>query len=125
MRQKVLSSAYLRAFKDPFPPARQAGILAMAATHNFFTLRESATRLLPALCSMTMDPDKGCRDQVGIHVRSKSASSEEITHHKGCYKSKIQPGHNSKIKSGSNITNPICFEIFFIFKVLCLKLDQV
>jgi SCY1-like protein 1 len=50
--------------KDPFPPARQAGIVAMAATHNFFTLREGATRLLPALCSMTLDPEKMVRDQV-------------------------------------------------------------
>lgn len=64
MRQKVLSSAYLRALKDPFPPARQAAILAMAATHNFFTLRESASRLLPALCNMSMDPEKIVRDQV-------------------------------------------------------------
>ena len=66
VRQKVLSSAYLRALKDPFPPARQAGILAMAATHNFFTLQESAQRLLPALCSMSLDPEKSVRDQVRI-----------------------------------------------------------
>lgn len=66
MRQKVLCSAYLRAMKDPFPPARQAGIVAMAATHNFFTLKESATRLLPALCIATLDPDKTVRDQVSV-----------------------------------------------------------
>ena len=66
MRQKVLSSAYLRSLKDPFPPARQAGILAMAATHNFFTLQESAQRLLPALCHMTLDPEKSVREPVSI-----------------------------------------------------------
>lgn len=64
VRQRVLTSAYVRAMKDPFPQARQAGILAMAATHNYFTLQESAHRLLPALCALTMDPDKGVRDQV-------------------------------------------------------------
>lgn len=64
MRQKVLSSAYLRAVKDPFPPARQAGILAMSATHNYFTLADIAYRLLPALALLTIDPDKGVRDQV-------------------------------------------------------------
>ena len=64
MRQKVLISAYLRAMKDPFPPARQAGILAMAASHNYFTLEESAHRLIPALASVTVDPDKSVRDQV-------------------------------------------------------------
>ena len=49
--------------KDPFPPARQAGVLAAAASHQYFTLQESASRLLPALCSMTMDPEKTVRDQ--------------------------------------------------------------
>ncbi len=64
MRQKILTSAYLRAMKDPFPPARQAGIIAMAATHNFFTLKEASGRLLPSLCGMALDPDKNVRDQV-------------------------------------------------------------
>ena len=64
VRQKVLSSAFMRAIKDPFPPARQAGVLAMAATHNLFTLQEASMRLLPALCMLTMDPEKGVRDQV-------------------------------------------------------------
>ena len=64
----MLASAYMRAMKDPFPPARQAGILAMAATHNYFTLAESAQKLLPALCSLTTDPDKGVRDQACSHL---------------------------------------------------------
>lgn len=64
MRQKIICSAFLRALKDPFPPARQAGILAMAATQNYYSLSEVATRLLPALSVMTMDPDKGVREQV-------------------------------------------------------------
>jgi len=63
VRQRVLASAYMRAMKDPFPPARQAGILAMAATHNYFTLADSAQKLLPALCCLTTDADKGVRDQ--------------------------------------------------------------
>lgn len=63
VRQKMISSAFLRALKDPFPPARQAGVLGMAATQNFFTLNEIAQRLLPAMCSMTRDPEKGVRDQ--------------------------------------------------------------
>jgi len=58
----------MRAMKDPFPPARQAGILAMAATHNYFTLADSAQKLLPALCLLTTDPDKGVRDQASCHL---------------------------------------------------------
>ncbi|KAK2145585.1 hypothetical protein LSH36_670g00043 [Paralvinella palmiformis] len=85
MRQKVLCSAYLRAMKDPFPPARQAGIVAMAATHNFFTLKESATRLLPALCIATLDPDKTVRDQAFKAIKcflgklEKASENPEIT----------------------------------------------
>ncbi|CAH1793037.1 unnamed protein product [Owenia fusiformis] len=69
MRQKVLISAFLRAIKDPFPPARQAGVLAMASTHNYYTLKESCMRLLPALCSLTMDPEKIVRDQAFNCIR--------------------------------------------------------
>ena len=64
IRQKILCSAFLRSLKDPFPPARQGGVLAMAATQNLYSLKEVATRLLPALCCMTMDTEKGVRDQV-------------------------------------------------------------
>ena len=56
----------MRALKDPFPPARQAGILAMAATQNFYHMNELASRLLPSLCSMTRDPEKIVRDQVSL-----------------------------------------------------------
>ncbi len=54
----------MRAMKDPFPPARQAGILGIASTQNFYQLNEVALRLLPALCAVTRDSDKGVRDQV-------------------------------------------------------------
>lgn len=64
IRQKILISAFLRALKDPFPPARQAGILAMAATQNYYHMAEVANRLLPALCTMTRDVEKTVRDQV-------------------------------------------------------------
>ncbi|CAD5118705.1 DgyrCDS7387 [Dimorphilus gyrociliatus] len=62
-RQKILISAYTRALKDPFPPARQAGVLAIAASHHLFTLAESAHRLLPCLSPLTLDLDKNVRDQ--------------------------------------------------------------
>ena len=53
----------MRALKDPFPPARQAGILAMAATQHFYHMNEIGNRLLPSLCPMTRDPEKSVRDQ--------------------------------------------------------------
>ena len=79
----MISSAFLRALKDPFPPARQAGVLGMAATQNFFTLNEIAQRLLPAMCSMTRDPEKGVRDQVE-NISLKSIYSETCLIHHVC-----------------------------------------
>ncbi|XP_014787846.1 N-terminal kinase-like protein isoform X1 [Octopus bimaculoides] len=63
IRQKIICSAFLRALKDPFPPARQAGILAMAATQNYYSLSEIAMRLIPALSVLTLDSNKSVRDQ--------------------------------------------------------------
>ncbi|VVC89636.1 unnamed protein product, partial [Leptidea sinapis] len=42
IRQKVLVSAFVRATRDAFPPARQAGVLALAATQQYFLLAEVA-----------------------------------------------------------------------------------
>ena len=65
-QQKVLASAFLRSLKDPFPPARCAGIRAMADTHSYYLTSDVAMRLLPALCTMTVDGDKTVRDQVHL-----------------------------------------------------------
>lgn len=62
IRQRVLVSAFLRAMRDTFPPTRQAGILALAATQQYFLLSEVANRILPALCPLALDPDKSVRD---------------------------------------------------------------
>lgn len=63
-RQRVLISAFCRATKDPFPASRAAGVLGFAATHHYFSMVESANRILPTLCTLTVDPDKNVRDQV-------------------------------------------------------------
>lgn len=64
MRQRVLISAFSRATKDPFPASRAAGVLGFAATHQYYSVSESAVRILPTLCTLTVDPDKNVRDQV-------------------------------------------------------------
>lgn len=60
-RQKVLSSAFVRAMKDPFPPARTAGVLSMLATQGYYSVNDCALRVLPTLCTLTVDPDQGVR----------------------------------------------------------------
>ncbi|GFX28043.1 n-terminal kinase-like protein [Trichonephila clavipes] len=61
-RKKVLISAFVRALRDPFPPARTAAILALAATEHYYSIQDCATKILPALCHFTVDPEKSIRD---------------------------------------------------------------
>jgi SCY1-like protein 1 len=62
-RDKVLISALTRSLKDPFSPARSAGIGALAETISYYSAQDTATRILPALCHMTVDQEKSVRDQ--------------------------------------------------------------
>ena len=56
IRQKVLPSAYTRALRDPFPPARQATLLAMQASVQYFPLQVCVwphSRLYITKCAYT------------------------------------------------------------------------
>ncbi|MCI4380152.1 hypothetical protein PGIGA_G00236590 [Pangasianodon gigas] len=70
MRQRVLTSAFSRATKDPFPASRAAGVLGFAATHHYYSVSECAMRVLPTLCPLTVDPDKNVRDQAFKAIKS-------------------------------------------------------
>ncbi|KAG5263467.1 hypothetical protein AALO_G00265150 [Alosa alosa] len=78
-RQRVLISAFCRATKDPFPASRAAGVLGFAATHNYFSLVESAGRILPTLCTLTVDPDKNVRDQAFKAIKSFLSKLETVS----------------------------------------------
>lgn len=64
VRQKCLISAFTRAMRDPFPPARIAGVMALAATQQYYPLQDVASKVLPNLCHLTLDPEKNVRDAV-------------------------------------------------------------
>ncbi|XP_064182218.1 N-terminal kinase-like protein isoform X2 [Anguilla rostrata] len=78
-RQRVLISAFSRATKDPFPASRAAGVLGFAATHNYYSMAESAARVLPTLCTLTMDPDKSVRDQAFKAIKSFLTKLEAVS----------------------------------------------
>nr|CAI5858080.1 unnamed protein product [Callosobruchus analis] len=79
IRQKVLISAFVRAMRDPFPPARNAGVLAMAATQQYYLLTEVSSRILPALCQLTMDPEKSVRDSVFRTIKGFLGKLEKVS----------------------------------------------
>ncbi|KAA0709551.1 N-terminal kinase-like protein SCY1-like protein 1 [Triplophysa tibetana] len=79
MRQRVLISAFSRASKDPFPASRAAGVLGFAATHQYYSVTESAARILPTLCTLTVDPDKNVRDQAFKAIKSFLSKLETVS----------------------------------------------
>jgi len=62
-RAKVLSAAFSRSLRDPFVHARNAALMALAATADIFSEDDCATRMLPAICPSLVDKEKMIRDQ--------------------------------------------------------------
>ena len=57
-RQKVLVAAFARSLRDPFVHARNAALLALAATSDLFNDDDCASKILPALCPSLIDREK-------------------------------------------------------------------
>ncbi|KAH6926553.1 hypothetical protein HPB50_019760 [Hyalomma asiaticum] len=79
VRQKVLIVAFTRAMRDPFHPSRMAAILALSATQGYFTLKDCATKVLPALCALTMDPEKTVRDHAFRAIKGFLGKLEKVS----------------------------------------------
>lgn len=63
-RKRVLINAFtVRALRDTFAPARGAGIMALCATSSNYDINEIATRILPNVVVLTIDPDSDVRSK--------------------------------------------------------------
>ena len=62
-RSKVLVAAFSRSLRDPFVHARNAALLALGVTSEFFSEDDCAGKILPALCPCLVDKEKLVRDQ--------------------------------------------------------------
>lgn len=80
---QVLIGAFIRGTRDPFPPSRTASVQALAATQQYFLLQEVANRILPALCPLTTDPDKGVRDNAFRTIRGFLSKLERVSEDPG------------------------------------------
>jgi SCY1-like protein 1 len=56
-----------------------AGILALAATQQYFLLSEVANRILPALCPLTADPEKSVREPAFKTIRGFLGKLERVS----------------------------------------------
>ncbi|KAL3365631.1 hypothetical protein AABB24_010650 [Solanum stoloniferum] len=57
-RKRVLINAFtVRALRDTFSPARGAGVMALSATSSYYDMTEIATKILPNIVVLTIDPD--------------------------------------------------------------------
>ncbi|KAK6510029.1 hypothetical protein TWF481_004742 [Arthrobotrys musiformis] len=62
-RAKVLAAAFTRSLRDPFVHARNAALMALAATAECFDETDCATKCLPAICVGLIDKEKIIRIQ--------------------------------------------------------------
>lgn len=61
VQQNQLLVNFLRMLRDPFPPARQAGIAAISSNESIFDLKSCVTKIMPALCPLCIDPNANVR----------------------------------------------------------------
>ena len=62
-RGKVLIAAFTRSLRDPFVHARNASLLALAVTADYFSDEDCAARIMPTICPLLIDKEKLIRDQ--------------------------------------------------------------
>ncbi|GAB1315086.1 Nuclear aminoacylation-dependent tRNA export pathway component [Madurella fahalii] len=67
-RAKVLIAAFSRSLRDPFVHARNAALMALAVTGEYFSEEDCAFRILPAVCPSLIDKEKLIRDQANKTV---------------------------------------------------------
>uniref|UniRef100_A0A6B2KYM5 Protein kinase domain-containing protein n=1 Tax=Arcella intermedia TaxID=1963864 RepID=A0A6B2KYM5_9EUKA len=69
-RNKVLVPAFTRSLRDTFPASRQAGLTGFINSAAHFGIRDIATRIVPAVSFMTIDPD--------VEVRAKAVQALQM-----------------------------------------------
>lgn len=67
-RSKVLIAAFTRSLRDPFVHARNAALMALGATVEYFSDEDCASKILPAVCPMLLDKEKLIRDSANRSV---------------------------------------------------------
>ena len=83
LRQRILLSAFPKAMRDPFPLARLSGVIAIANTDRFYTLRDVSSKVLPSLCTLCIDPEKDVRDEAFKTIKIFLSKLEKVSESPG------------------------------------------
>lgn len=62
-RSKVLIAAFTRSLRDPFVHGRNAALMSLGATSEYFSEEDMALKIMPAVCPLLVDKEKLVRDQ--------------------------------------------------------------
>ncbi|KAI9328976.1 armadillo-type protein [Obelidium mucronatum] len=62
-RKKILIPAFSRSLHDSFAPTRNAGLLALQATADYYSPMDVAQRIIPATSLLLLDPERSIRTQ--------------------------------------------------------------
>ncbi|KAL9075594.1 MAG: hypothetical protein Q9157_003976 [Trypethelium eluteriae] len=97
-RGKVLIAAFSRSLRDPFLHARNASLLALAATSDCFNEEDCATKILPAICSSLIDKEKLVRDQAN---KTLDLYLQRVRKYSSTLPDTVQPAATSNSTSGT------------------------
>jgi len=78
-RQKIFAAAFSRSLKDPHPKARVAGVLGLEHTMNYYNKEDCASKIIPSIALMLVDPEKECRDNAFRAMKQFLKKMEKIS----------------------------------------------
>eukprot|EP00163_Fabomonas_tropica_P008388 TRINITY_DN18014_c0_g1_i1.p1 TRINITY_DN18014_c0_g1~~TRINITY_DN18014_c0_g1_i1.p1 ORF type:complete len:829 (+),score=173.57 TRINITY_DN18014_c0_g1_i1:475-2961(+) len=76
---RVLIPAFTRALRDPFPPARIAGLLTLMATQGLQSPQDVVTKAIPAVAPLLLDPTPDVRTQAAQCMQVMLHSAQECS----------------------------------------------
>lgn len=102
-QQTVLLPSFLRMLRDPFPPARHAAIAGISANESMFNIKDCATKIMPALCTLCIDPDANVRrltfKSLSLFIERVRAQSEKDAISQAGSSNAINPAKNSTVSN--------------------------
>lgn len=102
-RAKVLSAAFSRSLRDPFVHARNASLLALAATVDVFSEEDCATKMLPAICASLVDKEKMIRDQAN---KTLNIYLERVRKYGATLPDTVLPAPETSSQAGTRMSTP-------------------